>query len=233
MCLIVNNPSGESLHPLRMEVALKNNPHGVGVMWHDRETGRVQSIRGMFDHKDYTDLHDMLLGVPHAIHFRLRTRGPIGEIACHPFRILTEEDNGMDLYMMHNGTLDVPNVDGESDTMTFANRLRNQLLSWENPFDFFREPVLTKIQNVIGYNRLVFYGSGGLTAILNAKQGWFDHPEKGNVTLDTFDGMSTPTWYANEYSFSGLDRKTNFTTRGGGYNWKWFDDDSWVNYRNI
>ena len=34
MCLIVNNPTGESLHPLRMEVALKNNPHGVGVRWH-------------------------------------------------------------------------------------------------------------------------------------------------------------------------------------------------------
>lgn len=234
MCLIVNNPTGEALHPLRMGVALENNPHGIGVMWHDRETGRVHALRGMFNHKDYTDLHNMLLGVPHAIHFRLRTRGPIGENACHPFKILSEEENGMDLYMMHNGTLDVPYVDGESDTMTFARRLSEQLASWENPYDFFREPILNKIQTLIGYNRLVFYGSGGLSVILNAKQGWFDHPENGRTTIDTFDGTSTPTWYANEYSFSGLNPRSNFTSRYSfNKNESIFDHEKWLRARDI
>jgi hypothetical protein len=64
----------------------------------------------------------------------------------------------------------------------------------------------------IGNNRLVFFASGGITSIVNAKTGWFECSEEGALEMDTVDGMSTPVWYANQYSFSGLDPDTWYTT---------------------
>ena len=229
MCLIVNNPSGSPLLKIRLETAFANNEDGVGVMWHDRETGRVQSLRGMYNFEEFWDLHQMLIGTTHAIHLRYRTRCPVGENACHPFQILNEEEHGMDLYMMHNGTIvEMPNRSDASDTMLFADHLKAKLSTWENPFDFFRDNVLAKIEKEIGDNRLVFFGSGGLTAMINSKRGWFEDEEHGAVEMDTFDGMSTPIWYSNQYSFSGLDPKTWYTTprvmsySNSSYSWEDF-----------
>ena len=213
MCQIINNPTGAPLLKIRLETAFDNNRDGVGVMWHDQETGRVQTLRGMYSFAELWDLHQMLLGTPHAIHLRYRTRGPVGEVACHPFKILSEEQDGIDLYMMHNGTIEaMPSSKDASDTMQFASRLREKLLTWDNPLDIIRPNLLERMEKTIGDNRLVFFASGGITAIVNAKTGWFEHPEEGAVEIDTFDGMSTPVWYANQYSFSGLDPNTWYTT---------------------
>ena len=222
MCQIINNPTGAPLLKIRLETAHRNNRDGVGVMWHDRQTGRVQTIRGMYSFSELWDLHEMLVGTPHAIHLRYRTRGPVGENACHPFPILTEEQDGLDLYMMHNGTIEaMPSNREASDTMQFAAGLRQKLLTWENPLDLFREHILEKIGKTIGDNRLVIMASGGITGIVNAKTGWFEWPEEGALEMDTVDGMSTPVWYANQYSFHGLDPDTRYKTpmpSKGGWN---------------
>lgn len=213
MCQIINNPTGAPLLKIRLETAFRNNRDGVGVMWHDRDTGRVQTLRGMYKFDELWDLHEMLQGTPHAIHLRYRTRGPVGENACHPFPILTEEKDGLDLYMMHNGTIDsMPSSKDASDTMQFAARLREKILAWDNPLDLLRPHVLEKMGQTIGNNRLVFFASGGITSIVNAKTGWFECSEEGALEMDTVDGMSTPVWYANQYSFSGLDPDTWYTT---------------------
>jgi hypothetical protein len=222
MCIIINNPTGSPLLPLRLETARKNNRDGAGFMWHDQTTGRVQTLRGMFSTNEILDMHRMLEGTPHAIHMRYRTRGPVGVDACHPFQILSEEEHGVDLYMMHNGTLSaMPSSKTDSDTMLFAQRLREKISAWDNPLDLMREHVLARMGKTIGDNRLVFYASGGLTAIVNAKTGWFECPERGALEIDTVDGMATPTWYANQYSFSGLDPATWYTTPKPRPAWTW------------
>lgn len=222
MCIIINNPQGSPLLKLRIDTARKNNPHGAGFMWHDRETGRVETLRGMFSAEEIWEIHEQLHGIPHAIHMRWRTRGPVGEQACHPFQILSMEEHGVDLYMMHNGTIDaMPSRSDASDSMIFAEKLREKIASWDNPLDLFRKHVLSRMGEKIGDNRLVFYASGGLSMIVNAKTGWFEHPEEGAQEIDTVDGMSTPVWYANQYSFSGLDPKTWYTTPAPHRAWDW------------
>jgi hypothetical protein len=213
MCLIVNNPTGAPLNELRMRTAYANNRDGVGFMWHDSE-GTVRSERGLFTFTEFWDLHQVLLGVPHAIHFRLRTRGKVHEEQCHPFQVLNSKDDGVDLYMMHNGTLNgIPSSASESDTFIFARELRNKIRTWDDPMEILSPVLLQKLANNIGSgNKFVFYGSGGVTRLVNSKAGWFDCAKEGALEIDSFDGNETPTWYSNQYSFYGLDPDTWYTT---------------------
>ncbi len=213
MCLIINNPKGIILNKLRMETAMKNNQDGVGIMWHD-DNGDVCVEKGLFDFNQFWNLHNTLCGKPHAIHFRLRTRGKVHEDACHPFRILNKKEDGIDLVMMHNGTLHgITNSDRESDSMIFARELRTKIRTWDDPLEILSERLLTKLASNIGSgNKMLFFASGGFTYIVNSKQGWFDCQKEGALEIDTFDGMDTPVWYSNQYSFAGLDPDTWYTT---------------------
>jgi len=213
MCLIINNPTGEILDELRMRTAMQNNRDGVGIMWHE-DDGSVQSEKGLYSFDQFWKLHNILHGKPHAIHFRLRTRGKVHEDTCHPFRILTEKEHGVDLYMMHNGTLHgIPVNNDESDSMIFARELRSKITTWENPLEILSKRLLSKLGSNIGPgNKMLFFASGGHSYIVNAKQGWFECSKEGALEIDTHDGMETPTWYSNQYSFSGLDPDTWYKT---------------------
>lgn len=213
MCLIVNNPAGRPLNEIRMRAAYDNNRDGVGVMWHDSD-GSVRSTRGLMTFKEFWELHQMLLDTPHAIHFRLKTRGRIHEDACHPFQILNAKEDGLDLYMMHNGTLHgLPADDKESDTMIFARELRKKIRTWDDPMEILSPVLLGKLAKNIGSgNKFLFFGTGGVTRIVNSKAGWFDSETEGALEIDTHDGNQTPVWYSNQYSFYGLDPDTWYTT---------------------
>lgn len=213
MCLIINNPSGAPLSQLRMRTAMDNNRDGVGIMWHD-DDGSVRVEKGLYTFDQFWKLHKILHGKPHAIHFRLRTRGKIHEDTCHPFQILNEKDDGVDLVMMHNGTLHgIPGSESESDSMIFARELRAKIRTWDNPLEILSDRLLAKLGSNIGPgNKMLFFASGGHTYIVNSKQGWFDCPKDGALEMDTHDGMETPVWYSNQYSFSGLDPDTWYTT---------------------
>lgn len=212
MCLIISNPQGVELPEIRLRTAYRNNRDGVGFMWH--ENGEVYSERGLLTLEEALRFQQMLIGKPHSIHFRLRTRGKVNVDSCHPFRVLNRRDHGFDLYMMHNGTIPgVPDSPTESDSMIFAHSLRAKLGTWENPMDFFEPAVLQKLGSNIGNNnRMVFYATGGISCIVNAKTGWFECPEEGALEIDTLDGTETPVWYSNQYSFRGLDPKTWYKT---------------------
>jgi hypothetical protein len=239
MCLIVNNPQGKILHPVRIASAHKNNPDGVGVMWYDAEADRVHVERGMLNFADFWKIHESLEGVPHAIHFRWRTRGEIGANFCHPFQVLDKATDGVDLYMMHNGTLSgIETSGGKSDSQVFADRLRSKIAGWKNPMDVLHPHILRRMSKTIGGgNKLLFMGSGGKTVIVNAESGWFDDDTVGPSEIKTFDGVATPTWYSNQYSFSGLTPASWYTEpvaarvypRRGKMTWT-KENDVWVGH---
>ena len=213
MCLIINNPTGTILNKLRMQTAMQNNRDGVGVMWHDTD-GSVRFEKGLYSFEQFWDLHKILIGKPHAIHFRLRTRGKVHEDTCHPFQILNQKDDGVDLVMMHNGTLHaIPGSESESDSLIFARELRAKIRTWDNPLEILSKRLLSKLGSNIGPgNKMLFFASGGHSYFVNAKQGWFECPKEGALEIDTHDGMETPTWYSNQYSFAGLDPDTWYRT---------------------
>ena len=103
MCIIVNNPQGKKLDKKLLSVAYDNNPHGVGVMW--QEDNSVHTIKSLMKFEDLWTVTKHLAGLNYSLHFRWRTVGPIQEEQCHPHRILDKSKHGIDLFMMHNGTI--------------------------------------------------------------------------------------------------------------------------------
>jgi hypothetical protein len=203
MCVIINNPSGKLLPIGKLHTAFMNNPHGVGFMWH--EDGKVHTIKALMGFNDFLALHEGLREVPHAIHFRWRTAGDTSDDRCHPFPVFTREQDGFDLYMMHNGTFEhfaKRAATGEkSDTQLFAESMRENIRNWNRPLDVLHPHVLQRIGRTIGgNNKILFMGSGGLTRIVNSNSGWFETDE-GPQTFSTFDGGGELTWYSNKYSF--------------------------------
>src|SRR6056300_365314 len=103
MCIIVHNPKGKMLEKNLLRTAYENNPHGVGVMW--QENNKVHTIKSICNFDDVWELTKHLHGFCYTMHFRWRTVGPIEQQQCHPHKILNTSDHGMDMYMMHNGTI--------------------------------------------------------------------------------------------------------------------------------
>lgn len=201
MCIIINNPTGQLLSEKRLHIAYNNNPHGVGIMWHER--GHVETIKAMMSFRDFLDLHSELEGIPHAIHFRWRTAGDLGQQRCHPFPVFTKQNDGIDLWMMHNGTIGkyAKGSEQKSDTELFAEALRTNIQKWDNPLHVLQPGVLSRLSKTIGQNnKLLFMGSGNLTALVNSASGWFDSDE-GPLSFTTYDGNIDMTWYSNQYSF--------------------------------
>lgn len=188
MCLIAYNPNGVMLDKDRMHLAFKNNRDGAGFMWR-MEDGRIETVRGFMDFDEVWNWMELLRNMPYAVHFRFRTRGALTEQQCHPFEILNNEKDGLDLVMMHNGTLSLKSYanDERSDTQLFADILHNEIRDWEDPRDIFLTPVVRQLEKTIGSsNKVVLMGSNGKDAILHEDFGfWQDR-----------------VWYSNRYSFA-------------------------------
>lgn len=207
MCVIINNPSGHTLNIAKLYTAYVNNPDGVGFMWHHGE--HVETLKSHMTFNEFMDVHEMLQYIPHAIHFRWRTAGDKSSERCHPFPIFTRERDGFDLYMMHNGTFEqyAGKHPVKSDTQLFAENLREGIQKWNQPLHVLHPRVLDRIgRSIGGNNKILFMGSGGLTAIVNSDRGWFETAE-GPLSFHTFDGTGELTWYSNKYSFIDNYRK--------------------------
>lgn len=182
MCIILYNENGKKLDKNRLETAYNNNPHGYGVMWN--EGGRVNTVKGLCDFDQIWQLTKMLEGTTYALHFRWQTMGDISEARCHPFEVLTKDQHGLDLVMMHNGTIfSLPKDKEKSDTQIFAERFSSKILEKdpEFKFDYFH-----KIDSAIGlHNKMIFMSSDNRTFFVNKNNG---------VNIEGI-------WYSNTYSF--------------------------------
>jgi len=186
--VILYNHLGQKLNKSHLEVAYSNNPHGYGFMW--VEGGRLNTIKGLCDFDQIWSMAQELSGFAYSLHLRWRTTGVIADAQCHPFKILDKDADGIDFYVMHNGTIfDMPKHDKKSDTQIFSERFRAKILANDPSY---RLSYIHKLENVIGkHNKMVFMTSDSRTMFVNKQAGKF------------IDGV----WYSNTYSLQSGYRK--------------------------
>lgn len=184
MCIIVYNPAGKTLDKSAMRLAYDNNPHGFGVMWN--EDHDVFSLKALGNFNDIWQLLKHLQGYPYALHFRWMTQGEIKEEQCHPFEILSQEEHGMNLQMMHNGTIfGLKKPADESDTAVFAKHLTQAYLTRHMNLPNLFSNMHGMIPSIGTFNKFVFMADGNRVEIVNEQAGdWQDN-----------------VWYSNTYSF--------------------------------
>ncbi len=181
MCIIIYNEHGTAHDYRKLSQSYDNNPHGVGCMWIEEDGVRV--VRGMLSKEELMHIADRLYGIPHVIHLRWRTVGPIGKEMTHPFQVSGRKSH---VWMMHNGTFDfLRTTPGISDTAQFAELLR-EFTAEHGADSLFRDQVASKMERKIkSFNKVLFLDDEGKIRILNREQ-W--HHEDG-------------IWYSNTYSF--------------------------------
>lgn len=196
MCLIAYNNSEKFISRSELKVVYDNNPDGFGLMWPEKEnsTSSIKVIRGLYDFEEIYKMLQYFKGYPHAWHFRYRTRGLRTKNQCHPFPVLTQKKHGVDVYMMHNGTLsNLPAHKEMSDSQMFALLIGGRLMQKPRPLRTLRDPeFLKRMEQRVGTNnKVLFMYADGSATILNERQGFWQN------------GI----WYSNSYSFTPDYRK--------------------------
>lgn len=178
-------PSGKSIPTRYIRNSYSNNHDGFGIMW--AQDGRVHSTQGMFNSLEINDLLEKNNDKDYAIHFRYSTGGSVSSINTHPFKVLDFREDGMDLWMMHNGVLtDVKNIpEGRSDTYQFVEGFLKPILSKGRGELVFDPNFKTLVERSIRtWNKLLFMAGDGRVSIFNQNRG---HEKDG-------------VWYSNTYS---------------------------------
>lgn len=201
MCLIVVNPSGKTKHNMEyLRFAYDNNPDGFGMMWTYK--GQVHCAKGFLSFKEILEDVSDIEAYPHALHFRYRTKGKISLDNLHPFQVLRTERHGVDLALMHNGTLScIPvEIEGDSDSRAFVRFIRPLLR--EHGHDWlFNDVASARLGNYIGEkNKLVWLRSDGKFAMTNEASGFWEN------------GL----WYSNRYSLVAKHERLNAFYRENG-----------------
>ncbi len=171
MCVIIERPTGVTFPDENFRACWGRNGDGWGIMFPDE--GRVKVIRSM-KNDEFLEVYHRLGDRPMGIHFRLKTHGAVNHDNLHPFPILTKEDHGRDLWMMHNGTIDIAQPYSErkhdlSDTWHFAEYIRPLLAATPGLLD---DPIFqTILGKYIGWSRLLFLDGDGKFVSVNKEKG--------------------------------------------------------------
>ena len=189
MCLIVHKESANSEFTLsQFYTSFTRNTDGLGIMYVEDDRVKVDKVVGGY--KEQLELfrkhqdRDM-----YCLHQRFKTKGLINEVNCHPYKILDYDEDGLDLYMMHNGTMQVTIKDQDmSDTWHFAEYYLKPVLK-ADPNLINNEEFQELISGYIGNgNKLLFLNNYGEVLIFNEEKG---HTENG-------------CWFSNQYSIKPI-----------------------------
>lgn len=189
MCIIFHNPDGRQMNKEHLRIAYENNEHGFGIMW--VENGRLNTIKGIAkDFEEIWALTQQLIGLAYTLHLRWRTTGLINIEQCHPFHILSKDNDGLDFSVMHNGTInEIPSSPEKSDTQLFSEHFRDKILEHD---PCFKLNYIHKLENTITKpNKMVFMTNDGRIFFVNKHLG------------KEINGI----WYSNIYSIQNGYRK--------------------------
>lgn len=126
MCIIIWKPADKEVPRWRLDASMQQNDDGWGLMWH--EGGRVHTVKSTVM-ADFWKHYDRVKHRSVAIHFRWRTHGAINNDQAHPYQILDYDQDGMDLWLMHNGVIPIETPDPtKSDTWTWIHTYVRPLL---------------------------------------------------------------------------------------------------------
>lgn len=213
MCLISQAKKKSLINPKHLEAGQERNKDGWGIMYPDGK--RVCVARGMGDAKEFNAALALVPdNTPVAVHFRMATAGPTDLANCHPFKVLSFEEHGQDLFLMHNGPKIMPGFNGDkkrSDTLQFVEELLVPLLKG-NP-RLIRSKALHKmIAAAVNRDRLVFLEGCGKWHCINENEGKW---EKGAWYSNTYSLWHEPvvSAYSPKGDFYGVDSATHDHTK--------------------
>lgn len=172
MCVIIDMPAGAMFPANELEVAFENNPDGFGVMWTDK--GRVETLK--YPKGTFSTLLDVLASFDPdqsiVLHLRYATVGVVKEMNTHPHQVLCKSQHGIDLWMMHNGTIyDAVDDGAKSDTLSFVDNELKPILA-KCPALILYPAFQRFIEKRVGSgNKLVFLDSAGNVTKINEDQG--------------------------------------------------------------
>jgi hypothetical protein len=202
MCIILHKKAKCLIDEWRLESAVIVNPDGWGYtipegngklytrrQYNEKGNNAETILKTIEKHK-----HEEMF-----IHLRFKTQGELSILNCHPFTVTTYKKHGVDVQLLHNGTITDFNdrKDSRSDTKQFVDTivtpLMERLLAYSLPESVMFDPLLAEIMDkYAGYNnRFILIDGFGNRLIINEQQG------------KKFDWG----WASNEYSFNRTHRE--------------------------
>lgn len=183
MCLIAKVEKKADLSRDVVSYAMKRNADGWGFMY--ALDGRVVSRVGMGgDNAFWNAMGSVPDDVPCAVHFRFATRGAKDKSNLHPFRVLSKERHGQDLWLMHNGpqiTRGCKGSDAESDSREFVRTILTPML--QSRPRFCRTPTFRRIMEEMTKERVMLLEGCGKWHVFN-RADW--HTEDGVLYSNTY-----------------------------------------------
>lgn len=192
MCWLVHKPANVVIPEDLLEVAYKRNDDGFGIMYYDAMLKQVVVAKVL--PKNFDDVLALYNEHKHrelGIHFRMRTSGATNLDMVHPFKVLDKDEDGHDVYMMHNGILNnVRTTATHSDTYFLATEHLKPML--RHGVDLLQEKAFRDLMVLqLGRNNklLLLDDTGKFTRIYQV----------GNDSVAFDDGF----WCSNTYAISG------------------------------
>ena len=150
----------------------------------------IEQIKGFYNRYKHEQL---------ALHFRMATAGVKNQSNCHPFQILSLEEDGMDLWMMHNGTFFDYREDasGRSDTAMFAAHLTYRMRN--EGFSLAKPECIQELEDNASWNKLLFMNGWGDVVIINEGGGareeecWYSYTMKNRYNYGNYYKPATTT----------------------------------------
>jgi predicted glutamine amidotransferase len=227
MCLIIVGKKENIVKEKTiLENALTTNSDGFGLMYFKNDD--VVSKKTLS--KDFKDITNLIQSVFNDIdedsklglHFRFATQGAKDKINCHPLTVLSKEEHGRSIKLMHNSPmLPTAIIDKDrSDTHQFVKYYLRPVLK-SNPDLIYNQKWLEQLNSDVDSSRLVFADGKSKTFIYVNKKLW---SKKNKI------------WFSNDNSFqSKWEWSRNYNNAYGGYgynSWDYEDEKEDIAYRN-
>lgn len=211
MCLLITQPEGFTFSDDMLLDFFTSNRDGIGVMYVENGMLVVEKSlpNSAAQAAEFYKTH--AAGKACAIHYRMMTHGDIDLLNCHPYKVFSKDEDGVDMWLMHNGILHTGNAKdkAKSDTWHYINDVIRPMLrgrTEEFTSEWFRYVVEDHIG---GSNKFVMMDSNGTVATFN---------EKSGVYYEDAWMSNTYAWSAAKY-IPGLAKKTKWWSgyTAGGY----------------
>lgn len=206
MCVILDKKLGSEIPLDVLTNAAKRNSDGYGVVIADR--GQLAVFQAVADKYDTAaDEVNRILGeakdLPTMVHFRFATAGKRSLVNTHPFPLLTKEKHGVDVQLMHNGTMSHFNITGSdsSDTARMVDEVAAPLFerAWKY-HDGNEEALMTDeslmatLRALVGYGVITFMSQSGWISKVNMFNGQ-DYDWGWASNKSTLETPSKDSWY--------------------------------------
>ena len=228
MCLIIQAKNPQVITDNMMNCAYSNNDDGFGLMFHNKGKVHIHKIGKPKSFKTIQKVWDSYknLDTPIGVHFRFNTNGASSKSMSHPYQILSTQENGRDLWVMHNGPqLPTPMIDdNKSDTHQFIKWvLKPQLVN--APELLYNNDWQEMLADTIGTDKLLFLDSKTEEfTIINEQEG----KQNDDMWLsNTYSLQPTGNYAMNrdyEYDFDKDEVKKKLPLPYGINNWNAWND---------